>query len=54
MMRVRMHEPHGRRPAYYARAKIAWQAAQDEFEAQFGRARAKALRSELFGVIGQR
>ncbi|AOJ77726.1 MarR family winged helix-turn-helix transcriptional regulator [Burkholderia ubonensis] len=38
----------------YARAKIAWQAAQDEFEAQFGRARAKALRSELFGVIGQR
>jgi DNA-binding MarR family transcriptional regulator len=28
----------------------AWRSAQDEFEAKFGRARAKALRSELFSL----
>lgn len=30
----------------------AWRAAQDEFEAQFGKARAKALRAELFDITG--
>ena len=34
----------------FAEAKVAWQAAQDEFETQFGRDRAKALRDELFSV----
>lgn len=35
-------------------AKLAWQAAQDEFEAQFGRVRAKALREELYEITGKR
>jgi DNA-binding MarR family transcriptional regulator len=52
-MRVRMHDLTAAGRHTCARAKIAWQAAQDEFEAQFA-VRAKALRSELFGVIGQR
>ncbi|MDS0857496.1 MarR family winged helix-turn-helix transcriptional regulator [Burkholderia pseudomultivorans] len=38
----------------FAQAKIAWQAAQDEFEAQFGKGRAKALREELFELTGKR
>ncbi|KVL34051.1 MarR family transcriptional regulator [Burkholderia territorii] len=38
----------------YAQAKVAWQAAQDEFETQFGRERAKALRDELFSLTAQR
>ncbi|AOR71966.1 MarR family transcriptional regulator [Burkholderia stabilis] len=38
----------------YAQAKIAWQAAQDEFETQFGQGRAKALRDELFSLTAQR
>jgi DNA-binding MarR family transcriptional regulator len=36
--------------ATLAQALIAWRAAQDEFEKKFGRARAKALRAELFDV----
>ncbi|KIG10048.1 MarR family winged helix-turn-helix transcriptional regulator [Caballeronia concitans] len=32
----------------FARAADAWQSAQEEFESQFGRTRAKALRAELF------
>ena len=31
-------------------AALAWRAAQDEFEAKFGRSRAKALRAELFSL----
>ncbi|KVV55098.1 MarR family transcriptional regulator [Burkholderia territorii] len=38
----------------YAQAKVAWQAAQEEFETQFGRERAKALRDELFSLTAQR
>ncbi|MBR8058542.1 MarR family winged helix-turn-helix transcriptional regulator [Burkholderia dolosa] len=38
----------------FAQAKLAWQAAQDEFETQFGRGRAKALRGELHGVTAMR
>ncbi|KWE56633.1 MarR family transcriptional regulator [Burkholderia ubonensis] len=38
----------------FGRAKRAWQAAQDEFEAQFGEGRAKALRDELFSMTGKR
>ena len=38
----------------FAEAKVAWQAAQDEFETQFGRDRAKALRDELFSVTAER
>lgn len=34
----------------FEQAATAWRAAQDEFEAKFGRARAKALRSELFNL----
>ena len=34
----------------FDQAAIAWRAAQDEFEEKFGRARAKALRSELFDI----
>ncbi|HVE10210.1 MAG TPA: MarR family transcriptional regulator [Paraburkholderia sp.] len=34
----------------FEQAAAAWRAAQDEFEAKFGRARAKALRSELFNL----
>ncbi|WP_345815970.1 MarR family transcriptional regulator [Paraburkholderia sp. PREW-6R] len=33
-------------------AATAWRAAQEEFEQQFGHARAKALRSELFNITG--
>ncbi|MGN6319686.1 MarR family winged helix-turn-helix transcriptional regulator [Trinickia sp.] len=36
--------------ATFGQAVIAWRAAQDEFEKKFGRARAKALRSELFAI----
>lgn len=38
----------------YAHAKVAWQAAQDEFDTQFGRDRAKALRDELFSLTAMR
>ncbi|MGS0891858.1 MarR family winged helix-turn-helix transcriptional regulator [Burkholderia stagnalis] len=38
----------------YAQAKAAWRAAQEEFETQFGRDRAKALRGELFGITANR
>ncbi|HGL6714677.1 MarR family winged helix-turn-helix transcriptional regulator [Burkholderia contaminans] len=38
----------------FARARVAWQAAQDEFETQIGRDRANALRDELFGVTAER
>ncbi|WP_321812207.1 MULTISPECIES: MarR family winged helix-turn-helix transcriptional regulator [unclassified Burkholderia] len=38
----------------YAQAKVAWQAAQDEFETQFGQSRAQALRDELFSLTAQR
>lgn len=38
----------------YAQAKVAWQAAQDEFETQFGQGRAQALRDELFSLTAQR
>nr|WP_175800575.1 MarR family winged helix-turn-helix transcriptional regulator [Burkholderia anthina] len=38
----------------YAQAKVAWQAAQDEFDTQFGRDRAKALRDELFSLTAMR
>ncbi|MGF6770042.1 DNA-binding MarR family transcriptional regulator [Paraburkholderia sp. GAS199] len=38
--------------ATFDQAAVAWRAAQDEFEEKFGRARAKALRSELFGITG--
>lgn len=38
--------------ATFDRAAVAWRAAQDEFEKQFGTARAKALRAELFGITG--
>jgi len=38
----------------FAQAKVAWQAAQDEFDAQFGRDRAKALRDELFSLTAER
>ncbi len=38
----------------FGHAKHAWQAAQDEFEAQFGEGRAKALRDELFSMTGKR
>jgi DNA-binding MarR family transcriptional regulator len=34
----------------FEQAAIAWRAAQDEFEAKFGRSRAKALRGELFNL----
>jgi len=34
----------------FDQAAIAWRAAQDEFESKFGRARAKALRAELFEI----
>ena len=34
----------------FDQAVIAWRAAQDEFEKKFGRARAKALRAELFSM----
>jgi DNA-binding MarR family transcriptional regulator len=33
-------------------AKRGWHAAQEELETKFGRARAKALRSELFALTG--
>jgi DNA-binding MarR family transcriptional regulator len=36
----------------FDQAAVAWRAAQDEFEEKFGRARAKALRSELFEITG--
>ncbi|MDF3083115.1 MarR family winged helix-turn-helix transcriptional regulator [Burkholderia sola] len=38
----------------FARALVAWQAAQDEFDTQFGSDRAKALRAELFSLTGER
>lgn len=38
----------------FARALVAWQAAQDEFETQFGQGRAKALRDELFSLTAER
>lgn len=38
--------------AIFDRAVIAWRTAQDEFEKTFGRARAKALRAELFAITG--
>ncbi|KFG96861.1 MarR family transcriptional regulator [Burkholderia paludis] len=38
----------------FAEAKVAWQAAQDEFETQFGQGRAQALRDELFSLTAQR
>ncbi|CAB3748536.1 MarR family winged helix-turn-helix transcriptional regulator [Paraburkholderia humisilvae] len=34
----------------FEQAAGAWREAQDEFEAKFGKARAKALRSELFNL----
>ncbi|CAB3752184.1 MarR family winged helix-turn-helix transcriptional regulator [Paraburkholderia solisilvae] len=34
----------------FEQAAVAWRDAQDEFESKFGRARAKALRSELFNL----
>jgi DNA-binding MarR family transcriptional regulator len=34
----------------FDQAVVAWRAAQDEFEKKFGRARAKALRAELFSM----
>jgi DNA-binding MarR family transcriptional regulator len=34
----------------FDQAVLAWRAAQDEFEKKFGRARAKALRAELFSM----
>jgi DNA-binding MarR family transcriptional regulator len=34
----------------FEQAAAAWREAQDEFEAKFGRARAKALRTELFNL----
>jgi len=37
----------------FDQAALAWRAAQDEFEEKFGRARAKALRAELFGMTAQ-
>jgi DNA-binding MarR family transcriptional regulator len=39
--------------ATFAQATVAWRNAQAEFEAKFGRARAKALRAELFGMTAQ-
>ncbi|CAB3748012.1 MarR family transcriptional regulator [Burkholderia sp. MSh2] len=38
----------------FAEAKVAWQAAQNEFETQFGQGRAQALRDELFSLTAQR
>ncbi|WP_175917595.1 MarR family winged helix-turn-helix transcriptional regulator [Burkholderia pyrrocinia] len=38
----------------FAQALVAWQAAQDEFETQFGQGRAKALRDELFSLTAER
>ena len=38
----------------FAQAKVAWQAAQDEFETQVGSDRAKALRGELFSLTAER
>ncbi|MGU7772783.1 MarR family winged helix-turn-helix transcriptional regulator [Burkholderia sp. MR1-5-21] len=38
----------------FGQAKRAWQAAQEEFETQFGQGRAKALRDELFSLTGKR
>ena len=37
----------------FDQAAIAWREAQDEFESKFGKARAKALRSELFDVTAE-
>ncbi|HEV3106165.1 MAG TPA: MarR family transcriptional regulator [Trinickia sp.] len=37
----------------FERASASWRAAQEEFEQKFGRARAKALRSELFSLTAQ-
>jgi DNA-binding MarR family transcriptional regulator len=37
----------------FDQAVIAWREAQDEFEKKFGRARAKALRSELFDITAE-
>jgi DNA-binding MarR family transcriptional regulator len=37
----------------FERAQEAWRAAQEEFEQKFGRARAKALRAELFSLTAQ-
>jgi DNA-binding MarR family transcriptional regulator len=34
----------------FEQAAAAWREAQEEFESKFGRARAKALRSELFNL----
>jgi DNA-binding MarR family transcriptional regulator len=34
----------------FEQAAAAWREAQDEFEAKFGKTRAKALRSELFSM----
>jgi DNA-binding MarR family transcriptional regulator len=34
----------------FEQAAAAWREAQDEFEAKFGKARAKSLRSELFSI----
>jgi DNA-binding MarR family transcriptional regulator len=34
----------------FDQAAVAWRAAQNEFEEKFGRARARALRSELFDI----
>jgi DNA-binding MarR family transcriptional regulator len=34
----------------FDKAVVAWREAQDEFEKKFGRARAKALRAELFSM----
>ncbi|WP_179401318.1 MarR family winged helix-turn-helix transcriptional regulator [Burkholderia guangdongensis] len=38
----------------FGKAKIAWKAAQDEFESTFGRTRSKALRGELFSLTAKR
>lgn len=38
----------------FGQAKVAWQVAQNEFETQFGRDRAKALRDELFSLTAER
>jgi DNA-binding MarR family transcriptional regulator len=36
-----------------AQARVAWRIAQEEFETQVGRERAKALRTELFSLTAQ-
>jgi DNA-binding MarR family transcriptional regulator len=43
--------PSGER--VFDQAVIAWREAQEEFETKFGRARAKALRAELFNITAE-